>query len=1182
MNRFSQPMPRAASDAGVVARYLRIPRMSAKRLLRSLLICALILSWSTTSHAQSVVGGSTSTNSTKSGARQSFFDPVGGKHWQFWFNGTTIEYAFSSDGTSWTPGGTLASGTSNFAVTTKAIAGTSYMFLASEGNCSEGSQSSSVSSSSSSSSSSESEDSEDPYLSSSSESSDDSSSDSSYQESSSSNYSDSSDSYYSGSSDSSYQDSTSSYYSGWSDSSYQDSSYPSGQTSSDGYYSSLGVTSFTDTTTLSLPNQRCEVRVTRGTISSTSISFDPPTSAFEVGDSSSRLIKPSVAVDSAGHVWVAALNDVGLSAGDRYKVVATRSLSSGAQQLQFNAQQPVGRPLTSARALSILPLANQEMLIALSGEGSKGNIVTYHFNGSEWGEITSSGEFGWSISAATGNMDVLAVARGPNGTLYVGGQFTSAGTTTASNVAMWDGSSWSALGSGVTGTSNSGQVQALAVDSQGNVYAGGWFTTAGGSSANYIAKWNGATWSALGTGLNSAVTSLAVDGNDTLFAGGWFTVAGGASAQYIAKWNGSAWSALGSGVNSSVRALAVDGAGQLYVGGDFSTAGGVTANRIARWSGTAWANMGSGGNVGVNGSVYSLAIDSSGNVFAGGSFTSAGGVSANRVAKWNGTSWSALGAGTDGAVQSLTVDSSGNLYGGGAFTNAGGGAASRVAKWNGSSWSALGAGISVAPSVVALDAQGSLFVGASDSTSNANLFSWDGSSWQSVVSGFNGAVRNIAIDSLGRVYAGGNFTTIGTVAANRIALWDGTSWSPLGSGMTSTSGSASVGTLAFDGAGNLYAAGTFTHAGGTAANNIAVWNGTSWNAVGSGTNASIGTIAFDGNGDLYVGGSFSTAGGISASHIAKWNGSSWSALGSGTAGGWINTVYALAAAPNGDIFVGGYFTSAGGVTANNIAKWNGSAWSALGSGCSSYVRGLAVASNGNLYASGPFVTAGDITVNRIAMWDGSSWSALGSGLNSSAIANSITIAPNGDVYTAGSFTTAGGVPANRIAVWNGTSWSAVGSGLPGSLVYKVAIHPSGALYVGTSRSLAYGRLVTVADTGNSSVASLVPGTNGTAHLLYTDSNQDIQRKSLSGSPPAWSPATTVHSGGATSVTGTFYTATEKLCGMVHRWQRGSLHRGSGSVHHLVTTSHDKHNWKPETGILLHRSKRTRTPGCNME
>src|SRR5689334_9759169 len=68
-------------------------------------------------------------------------------------------------------------------------------------------------------------------------------------------------------------------------------------------------------------------------------------------------------------------------------------------------------------------------------------------------------------------------------------------------------------------------------------------------------------------------------------------------------------------------------------------------------------------------------------------------------------------------------------------------------------------------------------------------------------------------------------------------------------------------------------------------------------------------------GDLYVGGLFSTAGGNNAKGIAKWNGSSWSALGSGTYGG------VLALAPSGpDLFVGGYFETAGSKPSEFIAS----------------------------------------------------------------------------------------------------------------------------------------------------------------------------------------------------------------------------------------------------------------------
>lgn len=68
-----------------------------------------------------------------------------------------------------------------------------------------------------------------------------------------------------------------------------------------------------------------------------------------------------------------------------------------------------------------------------------------------------------------------------------------------------------------------------------------------------------------------------------LYVGGYFTSAGGVAANHIAKWDGSNWSAVGSGVNSSIRALAVDGANQLYIGGDFSTAGGKSSDFLAKW-----------------------------------------------------------------------------------------------------------------------------------------------------------------------------------------------------------------------------------------------------------------------------------------------------------------------------------------------------------------------------------------------------------------------------------------------------------------------------------------------------------------------------------------------------------------------------------------------------------------------
>ncbi len=164
--------------------------------------------------------------------------------------------------------------------------------------------------------------------------------------------------------------------------------------------------------------------------------------------------------------------------------------------------------------------------------------------------------------------DVYALAvSGTN--LYVGGSFSAAGTVRANCVAKWNGSTWSALGSG-TSLMNNG-VEALVVSGT-NLYAGGDFTTAGGITANFIARWDGSAWSALGSGMDRPILALAVSGS-TLYAGGYFTTAGGVTANYTAAWNGSTWSGMGSGVDDYVYALASDGSGHLFVGGDFYFAG---------------------------------------------------------------------------------------------------------------------------------------------------------------------------------------------------------------------------------------------------------------------------------------------------------------------------------------------------------------------------------------------------------------------------------------------------------------------------------------------------------------------------------------------------------------------------------------------------------------------------------
>ena len=657
----------------------------------------------------------------------------------------------------------------------------------------------------------------------------------------------------------------------------------------------------------------------------------------------------------------------------------------------------------------------------------------------------------WSDSfGLSGSDGVVQVALADGrGNVYLGGDFTAIYNIAANHVAKWDGQQWSALGSGTNNT-----VSALALDSHGNLYVGGSFTTAGGKTASRIAQWDGSAWSALGSGINGPVYALAVAPDDTLYAGGGFDTAGGTPVKSIAKWNGSAWSALGTGVdvasNYGVRALLFSN-GALYVGGDFTTAGGTTVRGLARWNGSAWSGFGTG--IAYGSTIYALALDGSGNLYVVGDFTAISGVAANRIAKWNGTTWSALGTGLDGynGGRALLWDATGKLYVGGYFNTAGGLTSPGVAQWDPAANSGAGGWMALAangPSngggsgVIALarDAAGVLYAGGTFSQINGvtikNLALWDGSAWSRWKAGgaLNWPVYAMAVDGAGNVYVGGNFDTAGDLTVSNIAKWDGVAWSALGSGIGNIYARVYALTIYSN---TLYAGGSFETAGGVPAKNIAQWDGSAWSALGGGICCRYGDIyvsalTVDNAGTLYAGGYYTQAGGVSANNIAQWNGSVWSALGSGVKGKSYAEVYALTPYSN-TLYAGGVFTQAGSVSANNIAVWNRttSSWAALGTGITGSVSAIARDSTGNVYATGKFTQAGSVAANNIAMWDPTvpEWVTMTTGLSPSGGGYALALDSFGDLYVGGTFTQAGSLPAANLAKWDGTNWAAVAGGV---------------------------------------------------------------------------------------------------------------------------------------------------------
>jgi hypothetical protein len=313
------------------------------------------------------------------------------------------------------------------------------------------------------------------------------------------------------------------------------------------------------------------------------------------------------------------------------------------------------------------------------------------------------------------------------------------------------------------------------------------------------------------------------------------------------------------------------------------------------------------------------------------------------------------------------------------------------------------------------------------------------------------SVRSIAI--LGKdVYVGGRFASAGGVAVSGIARWDGETWSNVGGGVDYCRGVFCFPTVyALQVKGNeLIAGGNFGSIGGVTANKVAKWDGSNWSAIGDGVVICDGSdcltvqsLALSGD-DIYAVGNVLTdlkeiGGTLKVEGFARWDGNSWSPVGGGVTGESVSASINTIAVNGSDIYIAGNFKTAGSTSANNIARWNGREWSALGSGvdgctnsnpniaCSPYVATIAIHGS-DVYAGGRFTTAGGAAASNIARWDGQNWHALGSGANGLVM----KLAAYGDyVYAGGTFTEIDGVKANGIARFDGTNWSPVGSGVDG-------------------------------------------------------------------------------------------------------------------------------------------------------
>lgn len=289
---------------------------------------------------------------------------------------------------------------------------------------------------------------------------------------------------------------------------------------------------------------------------------------------------------------------------------------------------------------------------------------------------------GEGTNALNANGIIKALATDNENNIYAAGMFQY-NDSGYKYVAKWDGYTWNALGGGVNTLLANDAILTLATDKYNNVYAAGKYTDSNGY--RYVAKWDGNKWTKLGAlNANGDINKIIVDNKGYVYAVGEFKNDSGYC--YVAKWNDTTWSEVGR--ESSLMPLKnTFNDIMLSKNGDIITA----SNYVYRWNDTTWKYLGFLYN-----RIKSLAEDNNGYIYACGDFTN----NMNKpydLARWNGKKWEefmdvdmfATGI-TYGILFSVVVDAANNVYAAGwRIVDSTG--EEYIAKWNGASWSKVGA-----------------------------------------------------------------------------------------------------------------------------------------------------------------------------------------------------------------------------------------------------------------------------------------------------------------------------------------------------------------------------------------------------------------------------------------------------------------------------------------------------------
>ncbi|HEV2840292.1 MAG TPA: delta-60 repeat domain-containing protein [Chthoniobacterales bacterium] len=283
---------------------------------------------------------------------------------------------------------------------------------------------------------------------------------------------------------------------------------------------------------------------------------------------------------------------------------------------------------------------------------------------------------------------VLSIAVQPDGKILVGGSFGTIGGQMRRSIARLDATTGLA-DSFDPNASVDADVAGIAVQADGKILVGGFFTNMGGQERSYIARLDRTTGLADSFDPNASdnIFSIAVQADGKILAGGFFTSIGGATRHRMARLDANTGLADSFDPNVSctecgppparpaVVSIALQADGKIVTGGLFESIGGQARHSIARLDAT--TGLADSFDPNANEAVYSIAIQADGQVFAGGLFSgvnSIGGETRNHLARLDATTGLAdsFDPNANDSVFSIAVQADGKVLAGGLVTNIGG------------------------------------------------------------------------------------------------------------------------------------------------------------------------------------------------------------------------------------------------------------------------------------------------------------------------------------------------------------------------------------------------------------------------------------------------------------------------------------------------------------------------------